>query len=76
MWLKRNIEDRSQWIYRIGRKEIAIINWVSWCDIYQVFIKTNNLNEDRKIYEKNLDVAKLKGAIEARELGWNIKGVI
>ena len=75
MWLKRSEE---QWAYRFDNNEIAIINWVSWAEIYEALLMVNDLKGTicDKIYDKDLDILKLKCSIKAKEVGWDITEVL
>jgi len=71
------------WNYKISGCEVVAIEWIEWAEIYQASIRNKvDLGYKKlypihlKIYDKDIDVLKLKSLLEAKELGWNIEKVI
>ena len=72
----------TMWSYKINGCEVVAIQWLKWAEIYQASIRNKvDLGYKKlypiclKIYDKDIDVLKLKSALEAKELGWDIKSV-
>ena len=70
----------TMWSYKTNGCEIVSIEWLEWAEIYQAAIRTKaDLDYEKessiylKIYDKDLEILKLKSLLEAKELGWDIK---
>ena len=69
-----NKTRRDNWYYRLKEKYIMSIVWTANLNKWQVCISDKERFGEytHRLYEDDLDVAKLKGSIKALELGWYI----
>ena len=75
-------KDIVMWNYKINGCEVISIVWMEWAEIYQASIRNKvDLGYKKlypiclKIYDKDIDVLKLKSMLEAKELGWKISSL-
>ena len=70
----------ANWYYKLSKKEsgyIISLVWTPNLNTWQVCVcdKKRFGEITHRFYENNLDVAKLKGIVKARQLGWNVEVV-
>lgn len=70
-------ERGSNWYYKINQsKYIVSLVWTSNFNTWQICVSDKKKpTYTHRFYEDNLDVAKLKGIVKARQLGWNVEVV-
>ena len=65
----------KNWYYRMNKDENYIISLVWSTDCWQVCISDKETLFTHRICEKDLDIAKLKGLLKAKQVGWNIRSI-
>ena len=74
IWPERH--NVSNWYYKINDEIILAITWGVDTNSWQASISyADKRKEVVIIYEEDLDVAKLKSLIKAKELGWDIRDI-
>tara|TARA_B100001287_G_scaffold232560_1_gene203662 strand:+ start:128 stop:397 length:270 start_codon:yes stop_codon:yes gene_type:complete len=89
MWVKQKVNNYSlkicdekqsvyNWYYELKSKYIISIVWAGTNWMINVTHKTNKsgLVATHRSYEKDLDIAKFKSLIIAKDLGWDIKSIV
>ena len=66
----------SNWYYKQNNEIILAVTWSAETNSWQGSISyADKRKEVVIIWEKDLDVAKLKSLVKAKELGWDIKDI-
>lgn len=74
IWPERH--NVSNWYYKINDEIILAITWGVDINSWQSSISYADKRKEVFIfYEKDLDVAKLKSLVKAKDLGWDIRDI-
>ena len=74
-WSNGQRERDKNWYYKINKEGSYIISLVWSNDCWQVCVSDKETLFTHRFLEEELSVAKLKGLLFAKKIGWNIKSV-